>query len=144
MFVWPVIALVGILSAVWFFGFRNRAAIGDADALRRWIREGYPDVVPGDVMLDPDGLHALVSDVAGTTLIVVFSFGSQLVSRLLSPDVVRRVEATNLADGGRHFTLLLHDIGCPRISLSVRAGDVACWSERLERLVAVPTHVVGR
>jgi hypothetical protein len=133
MFVWPLIAVAGILAAVWFFGVRRPGPIGDAEAVRRLVLSVDPEFRPGEVALDPDGSRALVTDASGSQLLLLFTMGNQVALRRLDATGVRRIESTDAA-GSRRVVVRLFDLGCPKIELTLASADAATWTERLERL----------
>jgi len=139
MFVVPLIAVAAILLAVWFFGVRRAASIGDADLVRQLLREDYPEFVPAEVVLDPGGAAALATDVSGSTVILFFTMGNQVASRILDPGTVRTVELSDGSDGCRRALIRLSDLGCPRLELSLASVDAPRWCARLERLAGAAT-----
>ena len=135
MFLWPVIALVGILSAVWFFGTRGRTSVGDAAAVRQRLSEDHPEFEPADIALDPDGTHALASAAAGTEVILVFPIGNQVATRVLDTGGVRGIDVTDGAEGRKRVVVSLYDLGCPRLAFTLSTADASQWTARLDRLV---------
>lgn len=144
MFVWPLIAVAGILAAVWFFGVRRPGSIGGADAVRRVLREDHPEFVPAELVLDPSGTAALATDATGSTVILLFTMGNQVASRVLDAGVVRDVEASEDPEGCRRVVVRLHDLGCPRLALTLASADAPRWCARLERLTGrANDHAAG-
>lgn len=139
MFVWPLIALAGILTAVWFFGARTPISIDGEATARRLVREAYPDVVPGEVAIDVNGAGALVADASDTEVILLFAMGTQVASRALSATALRDVTWRDAGDGRQHVTLHLHDSGCPRLGFTLAASEARRWAPRLEAF-APPVH----
>lgn len=141
MFVWPIIALVGILSAVWFLGVRKPGSIGSPDSIRRRISDAYPAFELSETALDTDGTAVLGSDPAGTHLVLMFVLGNQVVSRELSPGLLRDIAIADAGEGRRRVTLQLHDLGCPRVALTLAPQDAERWVPRLERLLSTSIGV---
>jgi hypothetical protein len=134
MFVWPVIALVGILSAVWFFGVRRRGSIGDAAAVRQLLRVAHPEFEPAEVAFDPDGGSALAIDAKGGEIIALFTMGNQVATRVLDQGGVQTIDTSDRPEGAKRVVVRLHDLGCPRLEFTLGAAD-AHWTARLEHLV---------
>lgn len=143
MFAVPLIAVAGILAAVWFFGVRRPGSIGDADAVRRLLREDHPEFAPAEVVLDPAGTAALATDASGTTVILLFTMGNQVASRVLERGGVRDVDVSDGLDGTRRVVVHLHDLGCPRLALTLASADAPWWCARLERLADAASDVAA-
>lgn len=142
MFVVPLIAVAGILLAVWFFGVRRPASIEDADVVRHLLRVVHPEFVPTDIALDPGGSRALATDASGTGVMLLFAMGNQVAVRVLDLGGVRRVDVNDRADGCRDVVVHLHDLGCPRVPLILSAADAPRWGARLERLAGAAAGAV--
>ena len=135
MFAWPVIALVGILSAVWFFGVRRRGSIGDAAAVRHQLRDAHPEFEPAELALGSDGTSAIAVDAKGTEVILLFTMGNQVATRVLDRGGVRTMDISDGPEGAKHVVVRLHDLGCPRLEFTLGPADAPLWTARLERLL---------
>ena len=83
---------------------------------------------------DPTGIGALATDASGATVILLFTMCNQVASRVLDRGGVRAVEMSDGPEGSRRVVVRLHDLGCPRLALTLAAADAPTWCARLERL----------
>lgn len=136
MFLWPTLAVIVILAAVWFLGTRDAPGFASDDTVAALLRAEQPEFVPVEIERSTDGMSALVHNGAAS-LAIAFVVGSQRTSRLLSAGDIRSVSA-QANGGGIAATIHTHDFGCPALRLELPADVWPVWQARLAALTGSP------
>lgn len=141
MFLWPTLAVIVILAAVWCLGTRDAPGFASDDTVAALLRAEHPDFVPVEIVRSTDAMSALVHNGAAS-LAIAFVVGNQRTSRLLGAGDIRSVSAQ--ANGGAiAATIHTHDLGCPALRLELPTDAWPVWEQRLDALTGSPAVAYG-
>ena len=169
MLVLAPVAVMALIAVSWLAGGWRDAVIDSADAARaRLAADTSQDdaaALAARVLLSTDGRAALLTRavgasadgqiddqadkqadkqagaLAGDRIAAVVALGDRLVTRHLTPGLVRQVILRERPDGGRLLRIVTHDPTCRRIDLVLDAVDLSEWTDMLERLTQAPASM---
>ncbi|MDV4145049.1 hypothetical protein [Shimia sp. FJ5] len=117
-----VIGIAGIAVILHLLGLTAPRRLADrAEALAAWARE-FPELPATDAQLSADQRAALILMDTGDAGLV-WCFGADTVARPLA--------GSNLRETETGFDIRLHDVGAPRVTVTLTPEDRPRWKEAL-------------